>query len=542
VTRAFPDGFDWGTATAAHQIEGGNWNNDWWEWEHNPDSGCVEPSGDACDSWNRWPDDVALVSELGLGSYRFSIEWSRIEPEEGEWSRAAVDHYRRIGEALREAGVVPVVTFHHFTTPRWLSARGGWMRESTVDAFARFCERAACELAPVLGRACTINEPNIVAVMGYLMGMFPPGATELDDARRVIELMCGAHRRAVEAIRSSAPGVPVGLTLSMTDYQPVDGGEATAQQTRVFMEDPFLDVTEGDDFIGVQAYSRMLVGPRGPVGNAPDSIVLPMGYEYWPEALEAVVRRVAGRLGEARGGPVGGAERADPAGTDVLVERLEKRADRNARVVAVEEQDVDHVAPERPQAGLEVGRDRLRRDAAAQLPALGRAQVVAGLRDDDRVRAHVPEAPSEHALGLAVGARRVEGVAAQLEPPLRQRARGAPAARRPGGRPEDEPGEVAAERLEPMHPHPGRPRRSLRHDPQCRAGRAARATALRRASRRTRRAASRRDARSEPSGPAAARRARSRAEGSRGAHRARAPSRVTHGWLRTRARRRVHAP
>jgi beta-glucosidase len=123
------------------------------------------------------------------------------------------------------------------------------------------------------------------------MGMFPPGRTDLGDAQRVIDGMCDAHRRAVEAIRSSAPGVPVGLTLSMTDYQPVDGGAATVDQTRAFMEDPFLDVTNGDDFVGVQAYSRMLIGPRGPVGNAPDSIVLPMGYEYWPEALAAVVRR-----------------------------------------------------------------------------------------------------------------------------------------------------------------------------------------------------------------------------------------------------------
>ena len=97
----------------------------------------------------------------------------------------------------------------------------------------------------------------------------------------------GVYRSALD----DAPGVPVGLTLSMTDYQPVDGGEATAEQTRRFMEDPFLDVTDGDDFVGVQAYSRMLVGPRGPVGTAPDSIVLPMGYEYWPEALAAVVRR-----------------------------------------------------------------------------------------------------------------------------------------------------------------------------------------------------------------------------------------------------------
>jgi len=143
MTRPFPDGFEWGTATAAHQIEGGNWNNDWWAWEHTPGSGCVEPSGDACDSWHRWRDDVALVRDLGMDTYRFSIEWSRIEPEEGEWSRAAIDHYRRIGDALLEAGVRPVVTFHHFTSPRWFAAYGGWKDDGAADRFARFCERAA---------------------------------------------------------------------------------------------------------------------------------------------------------------------------------------------------------------------------------------------------------------------------------------------------------------------------------------------------------------------------------------------------------------
>ncbi|HLT70210.1 MAG TPA: family 1 glycosylhydrolase, partial [Acidimicrobiales bacterium] len=122
----FPDGFLWGTATAAHQIEGGNWNNDWWAWEHTEGSPTAEPSGDACDSWNRWEEDVALVADLGVGTYRFSVEWSRIEPEEGEWSRAAVAHYRRLCEALRAHGVEPTVTLHHFTTPRWVVARGGW--------------------------------------------------------------------------------------------------------------------------------------------------------------------------------------------------------------------------------------------------------------------------------------------------------------------------------------------------------------------------------------------------------------------------------
>jgi beta-glucosidase len=291
MSRAFPSGFDWGTATAAHQIEGGNWNNDWWAWEHDPSSSCPEPSGDACDSWNRWPDDVALVRDLGLGSYRFSIEWSRIEPEPGEWSHASIDHYRRLGDALRDAGIRPVVTLNHFTLPRWFTAAGGWTGADALARFATFCERAARELAPVLGQVCTINEPNIVAVMGHLMGVWPPGRSDLGETQRVVEVLARAHRVAVDAVRSGAPGVPVGLTLSMTDYQAVDGGEEMVAGTRALMEDPFLAATEGDDFIGVQTYSRMLVGPKGPVGNAPDSIVLPMGYEYWPESLAATIRR-----------------------------------------------------------------------------------------------------------------------------------------------------------------------------------------------------------------------------------------------------------
>ena len=109
-------------ATAAHQIEGGNVNNDWWDWEHNPDSGTVAPSGDACDSFHRWREDVDLVAELGLAAYRFSLEWSRIEPAEGEFSLAALEHYRRICAACHGRGILPVVTFHHFTTPLWLAA------------------------------------------------------------------------------------------------------------------------------------------------------------------------------------------------------------------------------------------------------------------------------------------------------------------------------------------------------------------------------------------------------------------------------------
>ena len=289
--RPFPAGFRWGTATAAHQIEGGNWNNDWWEWEHRPGTACVEPSGDACDSWNRWRDDVALCAELGLDNYRFSIEWSRIEPEDGEWSTAAVDRYRRQCEACLEAGIDPVVTFHHFTTPRWLADRGGWLEPGTADRFAEFCSRAAAALGDVMSRACTINEPHAVSAMGYVLGMFPPGVSDESQFLRVNEVFVDAHRKAVDAIRAAATGVPVGLALSMTDYQAVDGGEAQLTQMRADMEDVFLAATAGDDFLGVQTYTRMRVGPSGTMRPEKGVELLALGYEYWPEALGATIRR-----------------------------------------------------------------------------------------------------------------------------------------------------------------------------------------------------------------------------------------------------------
>ena len=292
--RRFPDGFVWGTATAAHQIEGGNVNNDWWDWEHKPGTLCAESSGDACDSWHRWREDVDIVASLGLSSYRFSLEWSRIEPAEGEWSYAAIAHYRRIAEALLECGIEPVVTFHHFTTPRWVVADGGWTEPRTVERFGLFCERAATELAPVLRRVCTLNEPNVVATMGYQFGLFPPGASDVALRDRARDTLVLAHRRAVDAVRSVVPGVPVGLTVSMTDYQPAPGGEAMLEEVRAD-EDAYLDATSGDDFVGVQAYSRMLIGPDGWIGPERGVPTTAMGYEFWPEALEATIRRAWSR-------------------------------------------------------------------------------------------------------------------------------------------------------------------------------------------------------------------------------------------------------
>src|SRR4051812_42390489 len=146
----FPEGFVWGTATAAHQVEGNNWNNDWWAWEHAEGTPCVEPSGDACDHYHRYRDDVALLAELGfnpcrdadavlaeggLNAYLFSREWSRIELEDDEFSSAELDHYKRVGAACHEHNLTPVVTFHRLATAGGVGARGGWEQPGTADLF-----------------------------------------------------------------------------------------------------------------------------------------------------------------------------------------------------------------------------------------------------------------------------------------------------------------------------------------------------------------------------------------------------------------------
>ena len=290
----FPDGFVWGVATAAHQIEGGNLNNDWWAWEHTPGSGTLEPSGDACDSFHRWREDVGLVADMGLGAYRFSLEWSRIEPEEGEFSRAALDHYRRICAACRDAGILPVVTFHHFTTPRWLTARGGWEAADAPERFARFVTRAGAHLGDLIGWACTTNEPNVVAVMGYFQGEYPPGVKE-DFARfgAVNAAMVRAHRLAVEALRAGPGDFPVGLTVSMAEIVAEEGGEALREGAEEMLENVFLRATEGDDFVGVQCYTRMHFDAQGLAANDPGVPVTQMGDERWPQAVEHTVRRAA---------------------------------------------------------------------------------------------------------------------------------------------------------------------------------------------------------------------------------------------------------
>jgi beta-glucosidase len=283
--------FLWGAATSAHQVEGGDEASDWHEWEQLPEGICSEPAGIACDHLNRYPDDIALLAGLGLNCYRFSVEWSRIEPEPGQFEHRWLDHYRRMCECCREHGLLPVVTLHHFTNPAWASADGAWENPGTAERFGRFTAAVLDALGDQVALLITINEPNIPALLGYEEGLFPPGKRDREARLRATDVFVDAHRRAVAAARERLPELPVGMALAMADWQALPGGESERDEWRRLREDLFLDATDGDDFVGVNTYTRHRIGPDGWIGNEDGVELTVMGYEFWPEALGAALER-----------------------------------------------------------------------------------------------------------------------------------------------------------------------------------------------------------------------------------------------------------
>lgn len=296
---SFPDDFLIGAATAAHQIEGNNVNSTWWALEQRAGSFVSEPSGDAADSLHRWPDDLHLVASLGYHAYRFSIEWARIEPAPGQFSRAMILHYQRQIDGCIERGIVPVVTLHHFTEPLWFAKTGGWAGDTAAELFARYVGAVAHILEPVPWIA-TINEPNMVAcAIGTLRRATGRAPAEPDDVpgaplgppdEAVAHGLTAGHHAARELLHERVPSAKVGWTIANQVVQAAPGGEQHADRYRERIEDRFLRESVRDDFVGVQAYSRNVFGPDGPVhDDAPDTRTL-MGWEYFPDTVEHAVR------------------------------------------------------------------------------------------------------------------------------------------------------------------------------------------------------------------------------------------------------------
>jgi beta-glucosidase len=298
----FPEGFLFGTAQSAHQVEGGNVNSDWWAWEHAEGTPCLAPSGDACDFYHRYREDIALMAGLGLNALRFGIEWARIEPDEGEFSQAAFDHYRRVLVSCRDHGLAPIVTFHHFTLPRWLQAKGGFLLDRFPALFERYCRRSAGALGDLIAYACTINEPEGLGEGGFVLGVNPPGRKgDIDAWWRVARNVLEAHRLGAAAIRAEA-GIPTGVTLALPDLQYEDGATPGEHQVELNsrVSDQFFELARDDDFVGVQTYTRNRFGPQGPRGPhvewgkglpAETAETTQLGQEVYPQALGNTIRR-----------------------------------------------------------------------------------------------------------------------------------------------------------------------------------------------------------------------------------------------------------
>ncbi|MEU4572666.1 family 1 glycosylhydrolase [Nonomuraea sp. NPDC023979] len=294
---AFPDGFLWGASTAAHQVEGNNVGSDLWHAENDGSGTLRDRSGDACDSFHRWPEDLDIARDLGLNAYRFSVEWARVVPAPGHPSAAMLDHYRRVIEGCAERGLTPVVTLHHFTNPAWLRAEGGWTSGEALTHFTEYV-RAVLPILDGVRWVCTINEPNMVAMMVARRRHAADGevpAFVVPDPG-VTAALTRAHEAARELL-ASVPGLRSGWTVANQNVQDHGAGPDRTAEMSYLIDDQYIDVAKGDDFLGVQAYSRMRAGEQGLIVPGPDDRRTMMGWEYYPRALEDTVRHTAARLG-----------------------------------------------------------------------------------------------------------------------------------------------------------------------------------------------------------------------------------------------------
>jgi beta-glucosidase len=317
----FPPDFLWGTATAAHQVEGGNHLNDWWAWEQVP--GHIrngDRSDPACDHYRRFVDDFDLLKRLHQNAHRLSLEWSRIEPAPGHFAPEAIAHYAEVLQALRARGLRPLVTLHHFTNPTWIAKAGGWEAPETAERFAQYADRVMAELGGLADDWITINEPTVVAYQGFFKGEWPPGTRDLGATVRVLVTMLRAHWLAYERMKRRRGDIRIGLAHHLRIFDPArrfapqDRVVAAAFQ-RVFNETVLRSLRQGrlafpltragrasgpaasQDFIGLNYYTRELIrfnrrygaelfGQRIIRPNVPRS---ELDWEIYPQGLYRVL-------------------------------------------------------------------------------------------------------------------------------------------------------------------------------------------------------------------------------------------------------------
>jgi beta-glucosidase len=329
-TLSFPKGFLWGTATAAHQVEGNNTNNDWWSFEQRP--GAIwhgDRSGTACDWWCNAERDFDLMAKMGHNTHRLSVEWSRIEPAEGVFDTQATGRYREMLTGLRQRGIEPMVTLFHFSSPLWLARKGGWANRSTVESFRRFVHQTVEQLGDLVTLWCTINEPNVYAAFGHLLGVHAPGKKSLSLYFRVLGNLLRGHAAAYRAIHALDGKARVGLVKNMQIFEALDPADRASVGLAKLIDYGFHGLSlralqdgrlrfplglgvpaygpliDSSDFIGVNYYSRERVSLRHRDGGklavlhpTPGAEVSDFGRdgtygEVYPAGMYRVLKRAA---------------------------------------------------------------------------------------------------------------------------------------------------------------------------------------------------------------------------------------------------------
>jgi beta-glucosidase len=320
-TLKFPEGFLWGAATSSHQIEG-NTHNNWSEWEKKHAERLAQESekkfshlknwpsiqrqaqdpanyisGPACDHYNRFEEDFDIVQELGHNTHRFSLEWARIEPEEGAFDESALNHYRQVLVSLKRRGIVPFVTLWHWTHPLWLEERGGIEHPDFPKLFARYAEYVVSQLKDLAVFWITLNEPTSVIGAAYVNGNWPPQKKSPFAALRVYRQLAKAHNLAFDAIHKTQPEAQVGFANILQSFVPyrkthlVD--RASVRIAKFFTNEYMLRLTRGrHDFLTVQYYfhTRLRLVSRTHNKDHDES---DMGWEIYPEGIYHIIRDLA---------------------------------------------------------------------------------------------------------------------------------------------------------------------------------------------------------------------------------------------------------
>ena len=318
----FPNKFLFGTAVASYQVEGGIYNNDWTIWENKSNSVCVEPCNEACKHYEMLDQDIELLKKLGIRAFRFSIEWSRVEPTEGNFDTEAINHYVEKANKLIASNIIPIITFHHFTTPEWLFKKDSWLNPDVDEYFDNYVGKLMEYLPSDIEFFNTINEPGIFAFFGYFStNKFPPGIANETKFIEASENIMSAHRKALKTIKKFNQNAKVGMTHALQEWED-DDNNRLKEYLKYHLEDKFLEASVDDDFIGLQTYTivrypkniflkfsnalllnigfirkfilpriiQIFAGRNGAITS--ETRTTKMGYEYRPEAVLYNLRRL----------------------------------------------------------------------------------------------------------------------------------------------------------------------------------------------------------------------------------------------------------